>query len=128
MDNAFSQLWQMGTLILGVTVYILTFFTRRIVEWKWPSLKPQSHPNEPKPTYLNKTAELYNTVILYAIPVTWGALIGLIPVDDLFGSIGTLPGRVFFGMVCGWFSSALYKTIKGIFKKNTGVDISLPAA
>ena len=62
-----------GTYVLGIAVYVLTFFTRKVVELMWPRLKKQADANSPDITYLTTLARWWNEVVLYAIPVAFGA-------------------------------------------------------
>lgn len=123
MDDALDQLLNFGSLIFAVSVVIATFFVRRTVETAWPHLRKQADENAPQVTYSTQFARWYQTVILYAIPVVVGGLIGLIDVPYFFpDSVQTMEGRLFFGGVVGWFSSALYKVAKRILAKK-GIDI-----
>lgn len=123
MDNALDQLLNFGTLIFAISIVIATFFVRRIVETAWPILRKQADENDPAITYSSTLARWYQTVILYAIPVVAGALIGLIKIPYFFpDTVQTPAGRLFFGGVVGWFSSAVYKIVKrGLAKR--GVDL-----
>lgn len=113
MDSALDQLLNFGTLILAVSIVIATFFIRRTVETAWPTLRKQADENAPSVTYSSWAARWYQQVILYAIPVVLGGLIGLIDVPYFFPeTVQTPGGRLFFGGVVGWFSSALYKVAK----------------
>lgn len=113
MDRALDQLLNFGTMILAVSIVIVTFFTRRIVETQWPSLRKKSDENDSAITYSTPFARWYQTVILYAIPVALGGLIGLLDAPYFFPeSVKTAEGRVFFGGVVGWFSGGIYKVVK----------------
>lgn len=126
MDQAISQFFTAGTAILALSVVIITFFIRRIVETAWPSIKKKADENTPQITYATGFARWWNQVILYAIPVIVGAGIGLFDVPYLFsveGVGGTASSRLFFGGCVGWMSSYLYKIIRLTLKQKTGVDI-----
>jgi hypothetical protein len=100
-----------GTYILAVAVFVLTFFTRRCVEGFWPTLKKQADANAPQITYLTIGARWWNEVVLYAVPVAYGALSACSTSSTLYGGLdGT--SKVMFGASVGWFSSFLYKTLK----------------
>lgn len=123
MDSALDQLLNFGTMILAVSIVIATFFIRRIVETGWPVLRKQADENDPAVTYSSSAARWYQTVILYAIPVVVGGLIGLMKVPYFFPeSVQTPSGRMFFGGVVGWFSSAVYKVVKRSLAKR-GIDL-----
>lgn len=125
MDNAVNLLLRQGTVALAVAVFIATFFIRRICEMLWPSLRMQAHENDPRKSYLTKMAEWWNKVILYAIPPGVGGLAGLLPVPFVFPPVdfGTVADKVIFGVGVGWFSSFLYKVMRNMLKKTTGVDL-----
>lgn len=121
-----------GTFALAVAVVILTFFTKRIVEITLPRWKAGKGvgdgPGEKElikvRRYTNKMALWWNEVIVYAIPVTYGALIGLMNSEFLHGSANAEVGaRVMWGMAIGWFSSFFYKVLRRAILKKTGVDI-----
>lgn len=123
MDNAIANFLQFGTLVLACAVFILTFFVRRIVETAVPSVKKQADENAKAVTYKTTFARWWNSVILYAIPVVIGSLIGLVNISFIFtGDIKTISGRMIFGGVVGWFSSFLYKVVRKMIIKKTGVD------
>src|SRR3954467_15430357 len=113
MDSAIEQLLNLGTMIFAVSIVIATFFIRRVVETQWPALRKKADENSPAVTYSTAFARWYQTVILYAIPVVVGGLLGLLKITYFFPtSIETAAGRIFYGGVVGWFSSAIYKVVK----------------
>ncbi len=126
MDQAISQFFTAGTAILALSIVIVTFFIRRIVETAVPSVKKQADENHPTPTYKTGFARWWNSVILYSIPVLVGSTIGFFNVSYLFNIEGmdTAGSRIFFGGVVGWMSSYLYKILRLTLKKKTGVDIN----
>lgn len=126
MDSAIDQLLSLGSMIFAVSIVIVTFFIRRVVETQWPDLRKQADENAIATTYLNNFARWYQTVILYAIPVVVGGLLGLLKITYFFPeSIQTAGGRLFFGGVVGWFSSAIYKVVK---KMLASKGIELPGS
>lgn len=101
--------WQVLLFCLGI--YVLVFIIRRIVDgiskkvsasWAW------------------------NNVILYVLPPLLGAAVAMAfakypyPADIVEAGIG---GRIFYGLGCGWCSGWVYKVIKALVKKATGVDV-----
>jgi hypothetical protein len=113
MDSAIEQLLSLGTMVFAVSIVIATFFIRRVVETKWPALRKKADENAPVITYSTPFARWYQTVILYAIPVVVGGLLGLLKITYFFpADIVTPGGRLFYGGVVGWFSSAIYKVVK----------------
>src|SRR5262245_52216745 len=98
MDLAIEQLLNLGTMIFAVSIVIVTFFIRRIVETQWPSLRKKADENSPIVTYATTFARWYQTVILYAIPVVVGGLLGLLKITYFFPpTIETSGGRQFYG-------------------------------
>ena len=123
MDSALEQLLNLGTMIFSVSIVIVTFFIRRVVETQWPALRKKSDENAPAITYSTPFARWYQTVILYAIPVVVGGLLGLLKITYFFPeAIQTPGGRLFYGGVVGWFSSAIYKIVKRAFASK-GVEL-----
>lgn len=113
-----------GTYVLGVFIYVLVFFMRRVIEGIDPTLKKQADANSPKITYLNNRARWWNEVVLYAFPVLVGGGTALSKSEFFFAGIGDRGGKVIFGAVVGWFSSFLYKLLKKVIKQKVGVDLS----
>jgi mannose/fructose/N-acetylgalactosamine-specific phosphotransferase system component IIC len=123
MEEITTQLLRPGTFAVAVAVVVVTFFLRRIVETLWPTLKKQAPETAPEVTYLSNVAMWWNTVVLYAVPVLLGVLIGLINSDFLHGDIKDVGGRILFQAGVGWFAGFLYKILRKIILKKTGVDI-----
>lgn len=123
MEEIASQILRPGTFAVAVAVFIVTWFTRRVVETVWPDLRKNGDENAVSITYVTPFARWWNTVILYAIPVTLGGLIGVIPSDFLHGDIKDVGGRILFQAGVGWFASFLYKVMRKVILKKTGVDI-----
>ena len=123
-----------GTFAIAVAVVILTFFTKRIVEIALPQWKakkvlsdtPSADSKEMMKahTYSTKPALWWNEVILYAVPVTFGALLGLMDSKFMHGSAnGELGARIMWSSGVGWFSSFFYKVLRKVLLQKTGVDI-----
>ena len=121
-----SALFTLGTGLLAVTIYIVTFFVRRIVETAKPDLKKAADENDPNPTYKSGMARWWSKVILPAVPVVTGALLGAFHTPYLFDAPGLekTSDAMIFGAVVGWFSTMIYKGVRLVIKKNTGVDIN----
>jgi mannose/fructose/N-acetylgalactosamine-specific phosphotransferase system component IIC len=125
MDSAISQFFTPGTAVLALSVVIVTFFLRRIVETALPSVKKQADENDPSITYLTLFSRWWNQVFLYAIPVVVGSALGFANVPYLFSieELTTTGSRVLFGGVIGWLSTYLYKVLRMALKSRTGVDL-----
>lgn len=113
-----------GTYVLGISIFIATFFFRKIVETLVPRLKKQADENAPGVTYLTATARWWNDVFLHLLPVLAGAVSGIMRSEFFFAGIGDKGGRVLFGIVVGWFSSFLYKLLQRVIQQRLGVNIS----
>jgi len=118
MDDLFSKLSVTGVLSLAVMTVIATFFTRRITELFLPHLK-QNNP------YVTKFAQWYNQVVLYAIPLGFGAIWAIIPSTYLFGDIQGYFSKLFMACTVAWFSGLLYKVFKKLILKKYDVDVKL---
>lgn len=123
MEELTSHILRPGVVAVAVAVVVLTFFVRRIVELIWPLLKKAADANDPGLTYLSKMSVWWNSVILYAIPVVLGGCTAFIPSDFIHGDIKDLGGRLLFGAGVGWFASFMYKILRKLILKKTGVDI-----
>lgn len=123
MDQIVQQLLSTGTVVLACAVFIATFFVRRIVETAVPKLAKKADENEKGATYETAFARWWNQVILYAIPVVFGALVGIANIPYVFGEeITTMPGRCLYGGVVGWFASFFYKLLRKALVKHVGVE------
>lgn len=122
MDNAISEFFGWHTLVFGLACYILTFFTRRIVETEWPILRKKADENSPNMTYATTFSRWWNQVLLYIIPVFWGCLTAALAKQYPFPvGMQTLSGRLFFGVVIGFFSSFLYKIVRRTLAAKLGI-------
>jgi hypothetical protein len=113
MDEAITQLVSIYTLLFMLGCWVLTFLTRRVVETAIPSLKKKSDENDSQITYTTPFSRWWNQVLLYFIPTCWGMLGGasLGSVYPFPEGIQSMSGRIFFGMVCGFFCTFGYKLI-----------------
>lgn len=118
MEEILGQLLRVGTGVVAVSVYIMTFFLRRLMEIAHPELK---HKTGTK--YDSKAQLWWNEIALYAIPVVLGCCMAFIKSDWLFGEADTIGARVMFGGGVGWFSSFLYKAIRKAVQAKAGVSI-----
>jgi len=119
MDDLLKNLSIPGTLSLAVMVVIAVFFTRRTIELLLPHLK-QKNP------YVTKFAQWYNQIILYAIPLAYGALFAIIPSKFLFGDVEGYLSKLFAACTVAWFSGFLYKILKKVILRHYDVNVKLP--
>jgi hypothetical protein len=134
LQDLTSLILRPGTFAISVAVVILTFFAKRIVElalpqWKATTVLTDTPSPDPKEllkahTYKSRPAMWWNEVILYAIPVTFGALIGLMRSEFLHGPANAeLGARIMWSAGVGWFSSFFYTILRRVLLQKTGVDI-----
>lgn len=131
MDDALTNFIGWHTLIFGLACWILTFFTRKIVETAVPTLKKVSDANGEGVTYKTTFARWWNEVILYALPVAWGSLSATLATMYPFpAGLTSFSARLFFGIVVGFFSGFIYKILKKMVLKKFDIvgDDDLPAA
>jgi hypothetical protein len=126
MDDAFvNNFFGWHTLIFMAVCYILTFFTRRTVETMWPSLQKKADENDPAKTYLTKMARVWNELILFVIPVFFGAVTAMLAKKYPFPEgFQTLSARALFGVVTGFFSGFAFKILMQIIGRRFGVALS----
>jgi hypothetical protein len=117
-----SLLQEPGLYTLGVAIFILTFFTRKLVEMLVPIWKKLADANAPSLTYKTTMARWWNEVLLYALPVVMGVLISFIPMTEWLYAGATGMAKMFVGMNAGWFSGFIYKTIKRAIQSRVGVS------
>lgn len=124
MDQALSQLLNLGTAVFAVAIVVATFFIRRGIETAWPSLRKKADENAPATTYSTTAARWYQQLGLYTIPVVVGMGLGIVDIPFLFPEgLRTLGGRVFFGAVTGWLSSAVYKVVRRVAAQKVGIEL-----
>ncbi len=125
MDQVAKEFVSLGTVVLALGIAILTFFVRKITETSFPSLKKRADENAPGLTYPTKICRWWNEVILPLIPVLIGVATSLFPWMSAITTdkLSTAGGQAFFGGVVGWFSAQVYKVIRQLIKKQTGIDI-----
>lgn len=123
MDDALNQLEHPGTIVFGVSIILLTFLIRKVVETAAPSVKKKADENAPATTYVTTFARYWNQVILYALPPLMGGIIGVFNIPYLHGEHGptTMGGRIFAGIFVGGASAFVYKSVK----KRWGIDLNL---
>jgi hypothetical protein len=68
-------------------------------------------------------AEYWHTMILRAIPLVTGGVIGIWYIDLLHGDMKQMSSRILFGAIAGFMSAAGYKAVRVIFFKKTGVKL-----
>jgi hypothetical protein len=135
MDNV-NQLMDLvlrpGTFILSLAVVISTFFIKRIVEIvqpTWRASKGMSGATEGKEVvrttkYSNKMALWWNEVILYAIPIVSGMILGYVDSPFLHGEANEHLGtRLMWAAGVSWLASFFYKIFRKMVLQKTGVDI-----
>lgn len=127
MDALYSTLASKGTVILAIIVVIIGFFFKRIVETIWPQLRAVANEMDHKPMYSCKAALWWNQIVLYALPVVIGGLLGLINSPLLFGDLKAARDRILYAAVVGWFSDFLYEVFQKTVQKSTGVSLPGPA-
>lgn len=113
--------------IYGTACYVLTFFTRRIVETARPGLKKQADENSPNPTYLSVGARWWNGVVLYSLAPFWGVVLCFSLRDtSMFPSEFSAKGSLVFmsgitvGFTCSWF----FKVFKRLLSRAADLEMS----
>lgn len=124
-DVSWKDLFHIGTFTLGLSVAIVTFFIRRIVENRWPSLKKLVDANVPGLTYATPMSRWWNEVILYLIPVVLGCALSFTHDPFLFGSITSPFVQFMVGGGVAWFAGTIYKIIRKVLSAKFGVSESL---
>lgn len=110
-----------GTYVLAVGVFVLTFFTRKVVELVWPTLKKRADANSPEISYLTPLSRWWNEVILYLLPVLFGCFTAIFNSDFLFEGIDG-GAKLMYGACVGWFSGFLYKALKKAIASKVNVE------
>lgn len=119
MDDLLKNLSVPGVLALAVMVVIAVFFTRRTIELIWPHLAKKN-------PYVTRFSQWYNQIILYALPLMWGALYAFIPSKFIFGEVEGYVSKLFVACTVAWFSGFLYKVFKKLILKQYDVDVPVP--
>jgi hypothetical protein len=109
--------------VFGTACYVLSLITRRGFEAVFTCLKRA--PGDFKKPYPNASSRIWNDLVLYAIPPTWGAVLALlIRKTTLFPeSFRAWQVALVFGIAFGFLSGFLYKLMKQLIAKSTGVVV-----
>lgn len=125
MDQAVSQFFTQGAILLAIGVVVGTHIVRRIVETAAPSIKKKADVNTPSITYPTSMSRWWHNVILEVLPVALGILISVMDVPFFInGNLTTVTEKIFFGGAVGWMSTLNYKIFRRLIKKKTGVDLT----
>jgi hypothetical protein len=107
MDQMLSTLFSWQFLILSFGLYAITTVIRRIVEFVLDNPKVPA----------SKTSKLWTELLLPVGPILNGALVGwLVKSFPYPEGISSTSGRVFFGLVAGFFSAKMYRILKSFIK------------
>lgn len=132
MDDALSQFLGFHTLVFALACFILTSITRHVVETAVPAVvAKKTQAQEASTVYGSSLSVWWNQVILYVLPVFWGATAALVAKMYPFPpGIQATSGRIFFGIVVGFFSGFLFKVVKKALlgKVGASTDADLPSA
>lgn len=128
MNFDFSKLDPIALCVLGIGVFILTFFIRRICETAWPVLKPNASAEEAKPLYVTKISLWWNTIIIYAIPVLLGAGLTLAAPGYFRPDTKSAVALTMYGCCIGWFSGFIYTIVLKMFMAKIGAAPAGPYA
>jgi len=106
MDTLISTFATPVTLFICLVAYVLTYFFRRTVEGVWKIAKKGGKPGIP--------TRIYNEVFLPIFPILVGGLMGLMAKTFIWPDItnGSIWGRIFYGALCGFFSSFAYNRVR----------------
>ena len=129
MDDIIGQFLTLGTVVLVVSIVVLVFIVRKVLELTCSKLKQQASALEPKAMYVGKLGEWWNEFILPLIPVLIGSLLVLI--DRKFfvsEQVHTIGGTMLYGGAVGWFSERIYCGVKKTISKKVGADDSDPTS
>ena len=99
MPDILSQLFTLSTLVFCVTIFVLVWVQRRIIELTFPEI-------------LN--AKYWRELIIPIWPIATGSVVAAFmssyPYPDIFKN--TWSTRAAFGIFCGLFSGFIYRLIK----------------
>jgi uncharacterized membrane protein YfcA len=135
----FSSPWFLAVMIMCGS-YIGAWFIRRVVELKWPHLRPAKMPAKlavedtdlagSKVTgqvslYSTPVAEWWNTLILYALAPAAGMGFAILArtADNYPPELKPLWLTIVFGITLGFFSSLGFKAFKKIFSEKAGIQL-----
>lgn len=130
MESYLTQFLRPGTFVVIIAVYVLAFFTARIVHtaipW-WRAKKETTGDGKEvvrTKRYPTSLAMWWNEVVLPAVPVLYGAALGFVKSDFLWGpALDNTGVCVMIGVGLGWFTERLYKVFCKLLLKKAGVNI-----
>ncbi len=104
-DSLFSVFITPSTIFICLTAYVMTYAIRRTVEGFWEGAKKNRY---------------WTKVFVPLGPIMNGATLGLAVKTFMWPDIAsTFWGRVFYGAVCGMFSSLVYGRVWDFVKTKT---------
>lgn len=126
-------IWGIGA--LAVMVVLGVAFTRKcltlsfVMPWLKPKRTKSKDGKTKKVTYANKFAEVYNEVLLYAMPYPFAALFAISDNSFVFGELEGYVGRLFYAFLVGTFSGLIVKAVKksvpGLFGQKVEDDTTV---
>ena len=109
-----QELFSLKTIFLSLGIGVIIYFIRLFVE-KIPGVKKVKTADKDGThiLYSNKFSEWWNDVILYALPIVLGVLIGGLAKQTFWPEFApTRLGGIFYGAIAGWASGFVYRIVK----------------
>lgn len=94
--------------LFSVGIFILTFIVRRMVEGLFPTLSKHTPPS--------RAQQIWEETILRILPPLLGLGLSFV-MSDMMHPEMSAKSRVWFGMVCGFFSTYAYMIVKSVLRK-----------
>jgi|SRR5690606_1815101 len=110
MENVLTDLFSLQTLIFIVIIYLATATFRKVIEQGLAPKVAKFFPDKWEPWWI----DFWREWVLLSAPSVIGGLIAFFvdsyPYPEIFA--GSVPGKVFFGIVAGLVCNNTYKFLK----------------
>lgn len=103
LDTVFNAFINVQTVIICLSVYLMTYVIRKIVEGAWKGAKAN---------------RIWREVWLPIGPIVNGGLIGVMAKTFVWPTVvdTSLSGRIMYGAICGVFSALFYSRVRSFIQ------------
>jgi len=113
INSLAKALFDVHTLYLCLTVYVVTYFVRMLFEGIWRVLDAQGAVKK-----LSILGRIWSEIVVPVLPILTGGCLGFAAKTFVWPdfAMSTKLARILYGAVCGLFSSFVYNRIRGWIK------------
>jgi hypothetical protein len=103
LDTVMNAFVNVQTIIICLSIYLMTYVIRKVVEGVWKGAK---------------TNRIWREVWLPIGPIVNGGLVGVMAKTFVWPTVvdTSLSGRIMYGAICGVFSALLYSRVRSFIQ------------